>query len=107
MAAQLPIVSTPITDVAEPYGHIVYLGRTPEEFVAACEQALAAPPEEHNRRVKQMGEVLANTSWDNTVAAMSRLIDEAVKQRTPGTGNQTGEGPAGDSLPASRVSIAN
>ena len=36
-----PIVSTPITDVAEPYGDIVYLGETPEEFIAACERALA------------------------------------------------------------------
>ena len=42
MAAEKMIVSTPITDVAEPYGDIVYLGGTPEEFVAACEHALAA-----------------------------------------------------------------
>ncbi len=44
MAAGKMIVSTPITDVAEPYGQIVYLGDTPEEFIAACERALAAPP---------------------------------------------------------------
>lgn len=46
MAAELPIVSTPITDVAEPYGDIVYLGGTPEEFLAACEAAMASSPEE-------------------------------------------------------------
>ena len=39
-------MSTPITDVAEPYGHIVYLGETPDEFLAACEAALAASAEE-------------------------------------------------------------
>lgn len=37
MAAEKPIVSTPIRDVAEPYRDIVYLGGTPEEFVRACE----------------------------------------------------------------------
>ena len=40
MAAERPIVSTPITDVAEPYGGIVYLGDTPAAFIAACERAL-------------------------------------------------------------------
>ncbi len=44
MAAERPIVSTPITDVAEPYGDVVYLANTPAEFVAACERALAALP---------------------------------------------------------------
>src|SRR5436305_14501540 len=42
MAAEKPIVSTPITDVAEPYGHIVRLGSTPAEFMAARAAALAA-----------------------------------------------------------------
>ena len=37
MAAGKPIVSTPIADVAEPYGDMVGLGDTPEEFVAACD----------------------------------------------------------------------
>jgi glycosyltransferase involved in cell wall biosynthesis len=106
MAAELPIVSTPITDVAEPYGHIVYLGTTKEEFAAACESALTAPVEEHERRVQQMREVLANTSWDHTVAAMERLIDEAVTQNNPKPGPGSGQGPAGDSLPSSRVSIS-
>ena len=46
MAAGKMIASTPITDVAEPYGEIVYLGDTPDEFVEACERALAAELEE-------------------------------------------------------------
>lgn len=78
MAAELPIVSTPITDVAEPYGDIVYLGGTPDEFLAACEAALASSPEERARRVAQMRKVLAGTSWDVTVAAMEKLLDRAV-----------------------------
>ena len=76
MAAELPIVSTPITDVAEPYGHIVYLGQTPEEFLAACEAALRR--EEHAARTTQMRQVLAGTSWDVTVASMETLLAAAV-----------------------------
>ena len=82
MAAELPIVSTPITDVAEPYGEIVYLGSTPGEFLAACEAALSAEPEERARRTSQMRQVLAGTSWDVTVAAMETLLTAAVAKKT-------------------------
>jgi UDP-galactopyranose mutase len=82
MAAERPIVSTPITDVAEPYGDVVYLGSTPEEFLAACDAALGAAPEERARRAARMREVLAGTSWDVTVAAMEKLIAEAVARKT-------------------------
>lgn len=77
MAAETPIVSTPITDVAVPYGDIVYLGSTPGEFVAACESALAESPAEAARRVDAMRAVLAETSWDRTAAAMQARIAEA------------------------------
>jgi len=82
MAAERPIVSTSITDVREPYGDIVYLGDTPEAFVAACERALASSQEERAQRAEKMHAVLKHTSWDATVAAMQRLI-EVVRQRRP------------------------
>ena len=41
MAAGKPTVSTPIRDVAEPYGDVVRISATPAEFVAACEALLA------------------------------------------------------------------
>ena len=81
MAAELPIVSTPIADVAEPYGNIVYLGHTPEEFLAACEAALGAGPEERASRAAQMRQVLAGTSWDVTVATMETLLAAAVTKK--------------------------
>jgi UDP-galactopyranose mutase len=81
MAAGRMIASTPITDVAEPYGDIVYLGETPEEFVAACEQALAASPEERADRQQKMKRVLSRTSWDATASAMQALIAEAIAAR--------------------------
>ena len=79
MAAERPIVSTPITDVAEPYGHIVRLGDTPRAFVAACESALDASDADRQRRTDAMRAVLAETSWDATAAAMARLLDGASR----------------------------
>jgi UDP-galactopyranose mutase len=81
MAAELPIVSTPITDVAEPYGDIVYLGSTPDEFRAACQAALTAAPEERSRRAARMRRVLSGTSWDVTVAAMEKLLAAALARK--------------------------
>ena len=81
MAAERPIVSTPIADVQEPYGDIVYLGDTPEAFVEACERALASSQEERARQGEKMRAVLKNTSWDVTAAAMQRLIEEARERR--------------------------
>jgi UDP-galactopyranose mutase len=78
MAAELPIVSTPIADVAEPYGDIVYLGDTPAAFIAACERALAEAPAERERRRAGMRAVLARTSWDATARDMQQLIEQAI-----------------------------
>jgi UDP-galactopyranose mutase len=81
MAADRPIVSTPITDVAEPYGDIVYLAETPEQFVSACERALTAREHERAERTARMRAVLARTSWDATAKLMEDLVDQAVENR--------------------------
>lgn len=78
MAAEKPIVSTPITDVAEPYGHIVRLGDDAATFIAACEQALSATPEDRTARTAEMRKVLAKTSWDSTARAMADQIEAVV-----------------------------
>ncbi len=80
MAAERPIVSTPIADVAEPYGDIVYLGATPDSFLAACERALSASADERAARTTKMRAVLARTSWDKTVVAMEAIIQEAIRK---------------------------
>src|SRR5262249_39909780 len=70
MAAERPIVSTPITDVADPYGQIVHLGDTHAEFIAACERALRWSDADRSERVQKMRDVLSKTSWDATAKAM-------------------------------------
>jgi UDP-galactopyranose mutase len=80
MAADRMIVSTPIRDVAEPYGHVVFLGNRPDEFVTACEHALNIKDEERIRRVLAMREVLSRTSWDTTARRMLALIESAIRK---------------------------
>jgi UDP-galactopyranose mutase len=82
MAAEKPVVSTPITDVVEPYGNIVGIGHNPAEFVALCEQALAETESERSRRITAYREVLERTSWDQTASAMIALIREAAAGRS-------------------------
>lgn len=94
MAAEKPIVSTPITDVAEPYGAIVHLGEGIDAFVAACDRALAAPEAETAGRVGAMRKVLLNTSWDATARAMAREIAKVLhgRDRVPRSASRDREG---------------
>ncbi len=101
MAAAKMIVSTPITDVAEPYGEIVYLGATPAAFIAACERALTAPQQERSDRLRKMQEVLSRTSWDATASAMDALITKAIAGQTqPAEGRVTTPAPKSGSYGA-------
>jgi len=74
MAAGKPVVSTPIPDVAEPYGDAVHLGEGPEGFVAACEQALSMPDPERTARESRARRVLQRTSWNETVRRMDEIL---------------------------------
>ena len=79
MAAERPIVSTPIQDVLEPYGDIVYIGLPPEGFCKACEEALRASVSERNQRRNRMQSVIAGTSWDETAQEMEQLLLKAIE----------------------------
>jgi UDP-galactopyranose mutase len=81
MAAERMIVSTPIKDVAEPYGDIVYLGDTAPAFIAACEEALAASVRERTERITKMRAVVDQTSWQTTVRVMEKLMARAIERR--------------------------
>jgi glycosyltransferase involved in cell wall biosynthesis len=78
MAAELPSVSTPITDVVVPYGDVVAIADTPETYIAACERMLALGEDEKLALAKRMREVVAGTSWDRTATRMHELISSAV-----------------------------
>ncbi len=78
MAAELPSVSTPITDVKVPYGDIVAIADTPQAFIAACERILAASDEEKAKMAARMREIVAGTSWTKTANRMHELISTTV-----------------------------
>jgi protoporphyrinogen oxidase len=82
MAAELPIVSTPIADVATPYGDVVAIAEGPQEFVAACEAALALEPAQRGALAEAMRDIVASTSWDATASQMRELLEQQP-QREP------------------------
>jgi UDP-galactopyranose mutase len=104
MAAEKPIVSTPITDVAQPYGHIVYIARDSESFGQACATALnSAATSDHVERVTKMQEVLTHTSWDATAGKMSEILEGELRRQNSSAPSPTerrpvvvvGAGPTG------------
>ncbi|MCX7284916.1 MAG: UDP-galactopyranose mutase [Novosphingobium sp.] len=81
LAAGLPVVSTPITDVVRHYGDLdaVEIAGTAEEFVAACDAALSRSREPAFAGWrKQADAVLAGQSWQAVASAMHDLIDEVI-----------------------------
>ncbi|WP_240320822.1 UDP-galactopyranose mutase [Sphingomonas crusticola] len=79
LAGGLPVVSTPITDVVRHYGDVdaVKIAGTADEFVAACDAALALRQDDGAWRV-QVDALLAQISWDRTYRQMAELIGDRV-----------------------------
>jgi glycosyltransferase involved in cell wall biosynthesis len=77
LAAGVPVVSTPITDVVRPYGEkgLVEIAKTPLEVVRKAEVLLARPKQPWLARVDRH---LAAGSWDKTWAAMHKLMLDAM-----------------------------
>ncbi len=89
MAAELPIVSTAIADVAGPYGE--YRRRramTSRNSSAACEAALTATPEQRAEQAARMQAIVSATSWEATADKMRALLEAAA--RAPENGASAG-----------------
>ena len=102
MAAQLPVVSTAITDVERHYAGLVAIAHTQKEFILACENALHLPPESRQKLAEQMQVRVAATSWDHTAEQMYKLIYQAMHKaagKTPNAGESTQPPPAIAGLP--------
>ncbi|WP_070887357.1 glycosyltransferase family 1 protein [Pseudomonas sp. D1-3] len=76
LAGGRPVVSTPIHDVVRSYGDcgLVLIAATAEEFVAACEQALALAADRDAMQAAA-DRVLGDMSWDQTQAKMKEMIE--------------------------------
>jgi glycosyltransferase involved in cell wall biosynthesis len=80
LAAGLPVVSTAIRDVVEPYERLglVRIARSPEEFVQHAGRGLAG---ERVASDEERDDFLAQHSWDATWERMDTLIQQALERR--------------------------
>jgi hypothetical protein len=77
LSAGLPVVSTPVPEVQR-YGDRVHVAATPEQFVAACEQALReGGASERAARSAAM----KDETWSARVASVARTVDEIYERK--------------------------
>lgn len=81
MTAELPIVSTPVVDIADLYGNVVSIAHSSRAFIKACEAALLTTPEEHNQDIVKMREMVSETSWSTTVEKIHELVQLTREQK--------------------------
>jgi UDP-galactopyranose mutase len=79
MAAEKPIVSTPITDVAGIYGQVVHIAERGPSFAKACELALDHSAD-RSEEVALMREIVTESSWDSTAEGMHELIENLTAE---------------------------
>ena len=79
LAAGKPVVSTPVRDVADPYGKegLVEIAATSDDFVAAIERRLR---EGLNGQLADVDRFLAGMSWDATQERMAELVEASVRR---------------------------
>ena len=78
MAAEKPVVSTAIHDVALLYGSQVRIGADAASFIAACRASLAESAAQRDERVRGMRTMVATNSWDRAADKVVALINTAV-----------------------------
>jgi glycosyltransferase involved in cell wall biosynthesis len=87
LAGGKPVVSTPIKDVVRHYGELegVKIASTPEEFVAACDEALELSHNPESGWLAEADLMLSASSWDTTQARMAGLVADVLGTRTGAT----------------------
>ena len=83
LAGGKQVVSTPVKDVVRQYSGLdaVRIGRTADEFIAACEEALATASDPKDW-IGEVDALLATLSWDKTFQSMAALVRKSVLART-------------------------
>jgi len=78
MAAEKPIISTPIFDVVRDYKEVVAIINTAEEFAEEIDTYLNEPQNIKQQRINKYDEILAKTSWDKTAAQMLEIVNSKL-----------------------------
>ncbi len=79
MAAEKPIVSTPIHDVVSLYGDCVSVAATAGEFIAACALSLAETAAERQVRLERMRSHVNRCTWDRTAREIHQEIEAMLQ----------------------------
>jgi UDP-galactopyranose mutase len=79
LAAELPVVSTPVQDVAELYGDCVSIASNPAAFVDAVEALVSESTDAVRTRKRRANAHLERHAWETIVASMSELIERAYR----------------------------
>jgi glycosyltransferase involved in cell wall biosynthesis len=79
LAASVPVISTPIRDVINPYGiqKLVYICNDCDEFVEAIEKELTTESKEE--WLNQVDQFLKHNSWDKTHETMQEQIKNTIE----------------------------
>ncbi len=83
LAAGIPVVSSAIRDVVNPYGtkNLVEIGNNSAEFVKAIEKILKMPATKKADWLAKVDEALSLNSWDRTCSVMQKLMENTIKER--------------------------
>lgn len=92
MAAELPVVSTPIVDVVDLFSGCVRIAADAPGFIAACAAALDDAAQ-NRRMLDEMRAIVRSTSWEATAESMHHLLEQTRTERC--------QRPAPAALPAS------
>lgn len=79
LSAGLPVVSTPVPEVAR-YAQHCEIAATPEAFIAAIERALVTTGPDARRA---RSDAMIHETWSARVAAVTRTIDEIAQRKYP------------------------
>jgi glycosyltransferase involved in cell wall biosynthesis len=87
LAAGKPVVSTPIRDVARPYGELglVDIAGDADSFSAAISACLSRNDEKWLQRVDQL---IGEMSWDRTFERMWKEIGRVMREKNPPGNNE-------------------
>lgn len=81
MAAQKPIISTPIYDVVRDYNNVVKIVQTPTEIKKAIQYYIKETAVQKAQRIKMMKAICKKTSWDVTANSMKNIMQESIQQK--------------------------
>ena len=78
MATGKPIVSSAVADVVRNFGSVVQIGKSHEEFIELCREALKHPDQERIERGLAMA---AENSWESIVGKLDQHMVDALNAR--------------------------